>query len=177
MDLTPGEHRAAALIGTGDAVLWRRIGIEVTRLDGRPDALDVLFERLHPECIGGDGKQLHLRALLQLGDERDQLFGGWIGAAVCEESASARWQKLIADQKASGLRVSVFCRERGIPVSSLFAKRRRLAAAGTPDTLARWSLHQHQLLRIRALARFLNRALRIAAKTLKWPVSALPRTI
>ena len=53
-------------------------------------------------------------------------------------SASARWKKLILDQQASGLPVSVFCRERGIPQSSLFAWRRRLAAAGAPDSLAKF---------------------------------------
>ena len=40
---------------------------------------------------------------------------------------AARWRKLLEDQRISGLPVSVFCRERGIPQSSLFAWRRRLA--------------------------------------------------
>jgi transposase-like protein len=57
---------------------------------------------------------------------------------AAKPSASARWKKLIADQEASGLPVSVFCRERGIPQSSLFAWRRRLAAAGTPNTVAKF---------------------------------------
>ena len=55
-----------------------------------------------------------------------------------KSSASARWKKLILDHEASGLPVSVFCRERGIPQSSLFAWRRRLAAAGTPTTVAKF---------------------------------------
>ena len=57
---------------------------------------------------------------------------------AAKPSAAARWKKLIADQEASGLPVSVFCRERGIPQSSLFAWRRRLAAAGTPNTVAKF---------------------------------------
>lgn len=57
---------------------------------------------------------------------------------AAKPSASVRWQKLILDQQVSGLPVSVFCRERGIPQSSLFAWRRRLTAAGTPDNLAKF---------------------------------------
>jgi hypothetical protein len=44
-----------------------------------------------------------------------------------KRDASARWRKLLEDQRASGLPVSAFCRERGIAASSLFAWRRRLA--------------------------------------------------
>jgi hypothetical protein len=44
--------------------------------------------------------------------------------------ASARWRKLLEDQRASGLPISAFCRERGIPASSLFAWRRRLTGGG-----------------------------------------------
>ncbi|WP_428937503.1 IS66 family insertion sequence element accessory protein TnpA [Fontivita pretiosa] len=40
--------------------------------------------------------------------------------------AATRWRRLLEDQRASGLPVSVFCRQRGIPASSLFAWRRRL---------------------------------------------------
>jgi hypothetical protein len=40
--------------------------------------------------------------------------------------AAARWRKLLEDQRASGLPVVAFCRERGIAASSLFAWRRRL---------------------------------------------------
>ena len=43
------------------------------------------------------------------------------------KDASARWRKLLEDQRASGLPVTAFCRERGIAASSLFAWRRRLA--------------------------------------------------
>ena len=43
------------------------------------------------------------------------------------KDASARWRRLLEDQRASGLPISAFCRERGIPASSLFAWRRRLA--------------------------------------------------
>ena len=44
-----------------------------------------------------------------------------------KRDASTRWRKLLEDQRASGLPVSAFCRERGIAASSLFAWRRRLA--------------------------------------------------
>jgi len=43
------------------------------------------------------------------------------------ESAAMRWRKLVEDQRASGLPVSAFCRERGISQASLFAWRRRLS--------------------------------------------------
>ena len=43
-----------------------------------------------------------------------------------KRDASARWRKLLEDQRASGLPISAFCRERGIAASSLFAWRRRL---------------------------------------------------
>ena len=44
-----------------------------------------------------------------------------------KKDASARWRKLLEDQRASGLPISAFCRERGIAAASLFAWRRRLA--------------------------------------------------
>lgn len=43
-----------------------------------------------------------------------------------KQDAAARWRKLLEDQRGSGLAISAFCRERGIPQSSLFAWRRRL---------------------------------------------------
>lgn len=43
-----------------------------------------------------------------------------------KQNAQSRWRRLIEDHRVSGLAVSVFCRERGIPQSSLFAWRRRL---------------------------------------------------
>lgn len=43
-----------------------------------------------------------------------------------KQNAQSRWRRLIEDHRVSGLPVSVFCRERGIPQSSLFAWRRRL---------------------------------------------------
>ena len=43
-----------------------------------------------------------------------------------KQDAATRWRKLLEDQRVSGLPISVFCRERGVPVSSLFAWRRRL---------------------------------------------------
>jgi hypothetical protein len=60
-------------------------------------------------------------------------------AVVCEADqrqpgkrpdAAARWRKLLEDQRVSGLPISVFCRERGVPASSLFAWRRRLKLPG-----------------------------------------------
>lgn len=44
--------------------------------------------------------------------------------------ATTRWRKLLEDQCVSGLPVSVFCRERGIAQSSLFAWRRKLTVVG-----------------------------------------------
>jgi transposase-like protein len=58
-----------------------------------------------------------------LGLESDQNQGKK-GAA-----AAARWRRLVEDHRVSGLPVSAFCRDRGISQSSLFAWRRRLAAA------------------------------------------------
>jgi transposase-like protein len=51
-----------------------------------------------------------------------------VSGTLGKRAAEARWRRLIEDQRVSGLPVSVFCRERGIPQSSLFAWRRRLAA-------------------------------------------------
>jgi transposase-like protein len=45
-------------------------------------------------------------------------------------SAREKWTRIIREQRASGLSVAAFCAERGIPASSLFAWRRRLAGAG-----------------------------------------------
>ena len=43
---------------------------------------------------------------------------------------ASRWRKVLKDQRVSGLPISVFCRQRGIPQSALFAWRRRLTDAG-----------------------------------------------
>lgn len=43
----------------------------------------------------------------------------------------SRWRGLVAEQRASGKSVAAFCRERGVPVSQVFAWRRRLRAAET----------------------------------------------
>jgi hypothetical protein len=43
-----------------------------------------------------------------------------------KQPASVRWRKLLEDQRVSGLPIAAFCRERGIPASSLFAWRRQL---------------------------------------------------
>jgi len=50
-----------------------------------------------------------------------------------QRDAAARWRKLLEDQRLSGLPISSFCRERGIPASSLFAWRRKLGAAAFGD--------------------------------------------
>ena len=47
-------------------------------------------------------------------------------AAAGKASASARWAKLIEQQRDSGLSVSAYCRERGVSAASFFAWRRRL---------------------------------------------------
>jgi hypothetical protein len=43
-----------------------------------------------------------------------------------EESARARWSRIIDQQQSSGLPVAVFCRERSLPVSSYYGWRRKL---------------------------------------------------
>jgi transposase-like protein len=43
------------------------------------------------------------------------------------EDTSARWRKLVEQQRASGLSVSAFCREHGLTAASMFAWRRRFA--------------------------------------------------
>jgi len=53
------------------------------------------------------------------------------GQRRVKKDAATRWRKLVDDQRASGLPVSTFCRERGIAQSSLFAWRRRLSRAQT----------------------------------------------
>lgn len=51
-------------------------------------------------------------------------------------SARERWQRIVREQRESGLPVAQFCREQGVGESSLFAWKRRLAreaqAAATP---------------------------------------------
>ena len=47
-----------------------------------------------------------------------------------QETAAARWRKLIEQQQQSGLGVSAYCRERGISAASMFAWKRRLQPAG-----------------------------------------------
>jgi hypothetical protein len=50
-----------------------------------------------------------------------------------KEDASARWRKLIEQQRESGLAVSAYCRQRGLSAASMFAWRRRLrSASGFP---------------------------------------------
>jgi hypothetical protein len=46
------------------------------------------------------------------------------------EVARAKWSRIVAAQRSSGLSVVRFCEERGIPVSSLFAWKRRLGPIG-----------------------------------------------
>ena len=52
------------------------------------------------------------------------------GQPIKQPDAATRWRKLLEDQRVSGLPVSVFCRERGLPQSSLFAWRRKLTGGG-----------------------------------------------
>lgn len=51
-----------------------------------------------------------------------------------KENASARWRKLIEQQRESGLPVSTYCRERGLSAASMFAWRRRLSGAAQTFT-------------------------------------------
>ena len=44
-----------------------------------------------------------------------------------EESARARWSRIIDQQRSSGVPVAVFCRERSLPVSSYYGWRRKLS--------------------------------------------------
>jgi len=48
-----------------------------------------------------------------------------------KEDASARWRKLIEQQRQSELSVSAWCRERGVSAASFFAWRRRLAGGAS----------------------------------------------
>ena len=50
-------------------------------------------------------------------------------AKPAKEDASARWRKLIEQQRESGLPVSAYCRRRGVSAASFFAWRRRLVGA------------------------------------------------
>lgn len=45
-----------------------------------------------------------------------------------EESARARWSRIIDQQRSSGVPVAVFCRERSLPVSSYYGWRRKLSS-------------------------------------------------
>ncbi len=45
------------------------------------------------------------------------------------------WRGLVRDQKASGLSISAFCRERKVPASSFFNWRRKLADRDRPGEL------------------------------------------
>ena len=49
---------------------------------------------------------------------------------VVEESARARWSRIIDQQQSSGMPVAVFCRERSLAVSSYYGWRRKLSDAG-----------------------------------------------
>lgn len=43
----------------------------------------------------------------------------------------SRWRSLVTEQRDSGRSVAAFCRERGLPVSQMFAWKRRLREAET----------------------------------------------
>ena len=74
---------------------------------------------------------LHLR---RIGADDDAMNENTSAVAHADQTqpkkkdASARWRKLLEDQRASGLPISAFCRERGIAAASLFAWRRRLTS-------------------------------------------------
>ena len=44
-----------------------------------------------------------------------------------EESARAKWSRIIDQQRSSGVPAAVFCRERSLPVSSYYGWRRKLS--------------------------------------------------
>jgi len=46
------------------------------------------------------------------------------------EATWAKWTKLIEEQISSGLPATRFCRERGIPISTMFVWKRKLREAG-----------------------------------------------
>src|SRR5512133_2750578 len=46
-----------------------------------------------------------------------------------KREAWTKWKKLVSEQRGSGQSVAAFCRERGLPVSQLFAWRKRLRQA------------------------------------------------
>ena len=46
------------------------------------------------------------------------------------EATWAKWKALIEEQAASGLPATRFCRERGIPISTMFVWKRKLRDAG-----------------------------------------------
>lgn len=53
-----------------------------------------------------------------------------VGKPLGVLEAAERWRVILDEQRVSGLPVSVFCRQRGIGQSTLFAWRRRLAGTG-----------------------------------------------
>lgn len=53
-----------------------------------------------------------------------------VGKPLGVLGAAERWRVILDEQRISGLPISVFCRQRGIGQSTLFAWRRRLAGTG-----------------------------------------------
>jgi hypothetical protein len=65
--------------------------------------------------------------------------GGWQICGIMSEresSARQRWGHIIDRQRASGLSVAAFCRQHAVPVSSLYAWKRRLAISVPPHAIA-----------------------------------------
>jgi transposase-like protein len=52
------------------------------------------------------------------------------GMSKAITSAREKWQRIIQQQRASGLSVAAYCRQNHVPASSLFAWKRRLRAGG-----------------------------------------------
>lgn len=48
----------------------------------------------------------------------------------------SKWRDLVTEQRDSGKSVAAFCRERGVPVSQMFAWKRRLREAETAQFVA-----------------------------------------
>jgi transposase-like protein len=55
----------------------------------------------------------------------------WRMRRASSESARRRWERIVREQRSSGLSVAGFCRREGVPASSFFAWKRRLAEQGS----------------------------------------------
>lgn len=56
-----------------------------------------------------------------------------LGMRKPSSAARVKWTRIVAEQRRSGLPVKRFCEARGIPASSVFAWKRKLADAGEAE--------------------------------------------